>query len=62
MFYTVQFLRIFVTEANNYTKKFLQAHTDLPNSKARYWGTLTFAEQKGFVACLMHISRHTQKP
>jgi len=60
MFFTVQFLKIFVTETNNYTKNFLQAHTDMPNLKARYQKTLTFAELKGFVACLINIDRHTQ--
>jgi len=45
---------------NNYTKKFLQAHADLPNSQARYWKTSTFAELKGFVACLINIGIHTQ--
>jgi len=59
-FFTVKFLKIFVTETNNYTKKFLQAHTDLPNSKARYWKTLTFAELKGFVACLINTGGHAQ--
>ena len=59
MFFKLQFLKIFVTKTNNYTKKFLQAHTDLPNSKARYWKTLTFAEVKGFVACLINIGRYT---
>jgi hypothetical protein len=48
-----------LTATNNYTKKFLQAHTDLPNSKARYWKTLTFAELKGFVACLINVGTHT---
>jgi hypothetical protein len=58
MFFTVQFLKIFVTATNNCTKKFLQAHTDLTNSKARYWKTVTFAELTGFVACLIYIHTH----
>jgi hypothetical protein len=60
MFFTVQFLKISVTETRNYTKTFLQAHTGLPNSKARYWKILTFAELKGFVACLIIIGTYTQ--
>ena len=52
MFFTVQLQNEFVKQTNNYARNFLQAHTDLPpNSRARKWKNVTFAELKGFIAC-----------